>query len=56
MKKDKFKLFCENFDELICKDIIFPKNSIVMKMIENNSSVKNRSPSQRDGGRYRMTS
>ena len=37
MKKNKFKLFCENFDELICKDIIFPKNSIVMKMIENNS-------------------
>lgn len=26
----------KDFDELICKDIIFPKDSVVMKMIENN--------------------
>ena len=33
---EKQKIFCESFDELICKDIIFPKNSIIIKMIENN--------------------
>lgn len=30
------KIFCNSFDELICKDIIFPKDSIISKMIENN--------------------
>lgn len=36
MKKNSFNLKPENFDELICKDVIFPKDSIVTKMIENN--------------------
>lgn len=37
MKKfDETILNCNSFDELICKDIIFPKNSIIINMIENN--------------------
>ncbi|MCF0217431.1 MAG: AAA family ATPase [Malacoplasma sp.] len=34
--KDTQDLYCNSFDDLICSEIIFPKNSIVRKMIENN--------------------
>ncbi|BAC43933.1 replication-associated recombination protein A [Malacoplasma penetrans] len=37
MKKfDEKVLVCNSFDEMICKDVIFPKDSIIINMIENN--------------------
>ncbi len=36
MRKKKIDITPKNFDEMICKDIIFKADSIITKMIENN--------------------
>lgn len=35
MKKNNIDLKPNSFDEMICKDVIFPQDSVIIKMIEN---------------------